>query len=73
MVIPQQVRDTIAASGGTKADVAVATAASGSALWNLVVSGELNQVLAAMGGILTIVILLQRIIINWRGRGGPRQ
>ena len=72
VVIPQPVRDTVAAAGGTKADFTVATAASGSALWNLVVSGELNQVLAALGGILTIIILVQRIVINWRRRGGPR-
>ncbi|MBT3332815.1 MAG: hypothetical protein HOK21_20450 [Rhodospirillaceae bacterium] len=50
----------------TRIDVAVSGAGTGAAIWNFFASGHLNTLLAAIIGILTILVLLQRYRINRR-------
>lgn len=58
-------------------DGAIACIAVGTALWNFVASGQLNMILGAVGALLTIAVLLQRLVLNHRrmreGRGRGRQ
>lgn len=50
----------------TKLDAGSVIAAVFASAWNLIASGELNQGLATVGGFLTILVLIQRIVINCR-------
>ena len=47
-------------------DIAATTAGATAAVWNFVAEGYLNTILAAVAGVLTIAVLVQRYRINRR-------
>ena len=56
----------MATAAGTKIDAGAIVMGAASMVWNFIVSGQLNTILAAVAGAITIVILIQRWRINRR-------
>lgn len=50
----------------TRTDITAGSAGAITAVWNFLVSGQLNMLLAAVVGVLTILVLIQRFRINRR-------